>query len=82
MCLSRRCEIENLGICNGVKPAIESSRLHSIPIEIDENSLCPSTSKQMYRAEGYILLSLSSVCEKCIKMENEHLVKVKRIEKI
>ena len=70
-------------MCPGVKQNMESSRLHSIPIEIDENSVCPSTSKEIYRAEGCHLLSLSlsSTCEKCVKIKNEHSGHVKRTEK-
>ena len=42
--------IEDFVMCPGVKLNMESSRLHSIPIEIDENLVCPSTSKEIYRA--------------------------------
>ena len=75
--------IEDFVMCPGAKQNMESSRLHSIPIETDENSVCQSISKEIYRAEGCHLLSLSlsSTCEKCVKIENEHSGHVKRTEK-
>ena len=70
-----------LFLCWGVTKTIDSSKLQSVPIEIDENEPYPSTTWEMHRAAGCFLLnSESSFCNTCAKMSKDHSLKLKMTE--
>ena len=61
-------EIEGFNLCTGVNDAIESSKLHCIPVEIDENSISPVMSREMHRDQSCYLLATASICQNCENM--------------
>ena len=75
--------INDLVVCAGVKHPLESSKVHIVPIEVNEDDLCPVTSMEMHRSPSCDLLTTPSspLCNKCIKMEKDILIKTKRITK-
>ena len=59
-------EVENLVLSPGVKQVIETSLLHSILIEIEENSMYRGLRRKCTARQG-ALVSVSSSREKCGK---------------
>ena len=75
--------INDLEVCTGFNQHIEPSKLHSVPIEVNEDELCPSTSIDTYRASSCDLLTIPSttLCNGCVKMEKDVITKTKRTTK-
>ena len=49
--------INDLLVCTGVKHSLESSKVHSVSIEVNEDDLCPVTSMEMHRSPSCDLLT-------------------------
>ena len=66
-----------------VRVLISLLKLHSVPIEVNEDELCPSTSIDTYRASSCDLLTIPSttLCNGCVKMEKDIITKTKRTTK-
>ena len=52
--------INDLVVCTGVKQPHKSSKVYSVPIEVNEDDLCPVTSMDMHRAPSCDLLTTPS----------------------
>ena len=63
-------EIDAFSICSGRTERIQSSRVHSIPLEIDENTENPRTFDEVFRSQDCHVLTLSTLCESCERMES------------
>ena len=74
-------EIAEFCVCSGKKESMESSRVHSIPLEINENDNNPYISEEIYRSKDCHALSRLVICDNCCNMERLHLLHAKKITK-
>ena len=60
-------EIAEFCVCSGKKESMESSRVHSIPLEINEDDNNPYISEEIYLSKDCHALRRLEICDNCCK---------------
>ena len=65
-------------VCNGVPPSIETSKLHSVPLDVTDSVAPEHSSNEMRRSGECLLLTMDDQCQNCARWEKSFLAKVEK----